>query len=239
MPLPEHIASNFHLPFASTVLAFAKQSPRCVFGRGIEPSKIIFSRTSIIPYYFAHQKAYTRYMRAFLHSFDTTITRAIISWPATAKPFFLAVTALGDPIATVLIGVGVVIYGYTQSNMRLAFAGASIWLTLIVGSGLKLLIGRERPISEYAANLHIPTFSFPSGHASGSMIAYGLLAYLAWHWLPQPWNYIVVAILIGLIILIGISRIYLGAHFPSDIVAGWLLGAIALCIVIFIVRPLA
>ena len=178
-------------------------------------------------------------MRAILHSFDTTITRAIISWPAAVKPLFLVVTALGDPIVTVLIGVGIVVYAYLQSNLRLALAGASIWLTLIVGSGLKLLIGRERPLSEYAANLQIPTFSFPSGHASGSMIAYGLLAYLAWHALPQPWNYIAVVALISLIILIGISRIYLGAHFPSDIVAGWILGLIALCIIIFVVRPLA
>lgn len=178
-------------------------------------------------------------MRALLHSFDTTITRAIISWPVAAKPFFLAVTALGDPIVTVLIGIAIAMYGFFQGNLRLALAGASIWLTLAIGAGLKLLIGRERPISEYAANLLVPTFSFPSGHASGSIIAYGLLAYLAWHWLPQPWSYIAVAIFVSLIILIGISRVYLGAHFPSDIIAGWLLGAIVLCIVIFIVRPLA
>ena len=178
-------------------------------------------------------------MRAILHSFDTTITRAIISWPTAVKPLFLAVTALGDPIVTVLIGVGIVVYAYLQSNLRLALAGASIWLTLMIGSGLKLLIGRERPLSEYAANLQIPTFSFPSGHASGSMIAYGLLAYFAWYLLPQPWNYVAAVALIGLIILIGISRIYLGAHFPSDIVAGWILGLVMLGIVIFVVRPLA
>ncbi len=167
------------------------------------------------------------------------ITRIIVAWPGWLKPMFLAATALGDPIVTVLIGIGVVCYGFLQHNMRLALAGASIWLTLGIGSLLKLLVGRQRPLTEYAANLQIPTLSFPSGHSSGSVIAYGLLAYIAWHLLPQPWNYLAAAALVILIILIGISRIYLGAHFPSDVVAGWLLGVVMLCIVIFILRPLA
>ena len=129
--------------------------------------------------------------------------------------------------------------GLWLSNFRLALSGAIIWLTLGIGFLIKLLIGRARPLTEYAANLRVDTFSFPSGHTSGATIAYGLLAYLAWQLLPQPFGYIVAAMFGILIIAIGVSRIYLGAHFPSDVIAGWLLGAAALCVIIFIVRPLA
>lgn len=177
-------------------------------------------------------------MRSLLHQFDTSVGSFIMRWPASLKPLLLAITALGDPIITIGIGCAVAIYGYFHMNMRLALAGAMVGITLGVGAILKLLFGRERPLTEYAANLQVSTFSFPSGHASGSVIAYGLLAYIAWHTLPQPWNYIVIVLLVSLIILIGISRVYLGAHFPSDIVAGWALGIVALLIVIFIIRPL-
>ena len=112
-----------------------------------------------------------------------------------------------------------------------------IWLTIGTGAIIKLIIARERPLTEYAANLALATHSFPSGHTSGSTVAYGLLAYLAWQLIPQPLGSIVVIALIVLIIFIGISRVYLGAHFPSDIVGGWLLGAIVLCGIIVIVRP--
>lgn len=178
-------------------------------------------------------------MRSFIYSFDMAVTKAIVAWPAWLKPLFLAVTTVGDPIVTVPIGFAIVVYGYLQSNVRLALAGACVWLTLGIGSVIKLLVGRARPMTEYTANLQFPTLSFPSGHSSGSFIAYGLLAYLAWHLLPQPWNYIVAAALVVLIVLIGVSRIYLGAHFPSDVVAGWLLGAAMLALIIFVVRPLA
>jgi undecaprenyl-diphosphatase len=81
------------------------------------------------------------------------------------------------------------------------------------------------------------SYSFPSGHTVGSTVIYGLLAYLAWQYLPQPWNVIGAIFCVLLILLISLSRIYLGAHFPSDVVAGWVLGAIGLAVIIFVVKP--
>lgn len=173
-----------------------------------------------------------------LYSFDTTVTRAIATWPETWRSFFFFATHLGDPLVTIGIGIAIAGVGLWQGSMRLVFAGSSIWVTLAVGAILKLLFGRARPLTEYAANLRVDTFSFPSGHSSGSMIAYGLLAYLAWQLLPQPWGYVVAGICALIIIAVGVSRIYLGAHFPSDVIAGWALGLLALCIVILIIKPL-
>lgn len=178
-------------------------------------------------------------MRDMIHRFDTSLTGYVTAWSASLKPFFLFVTALGDPLLTAGIGLVVVIWSMVQSNARLALAGAAIWLVLGLGSLLKVVFARVRPETDYAANMLIQTFSFPSGHASGATVAYGLLAYFAWQLLPQPWGHVVAGLLVGLIVLVGISRVYLGAHYPSDVVAGWLLGLVTLLIVIVFVRPLA
>lgn len=178
-------------------------------------------------------------MKAALKSFDLQITQLVLRIPESWNGFFSAVTVLGDPVLTVGIGIVVAAYGVWTQAVRLVIAGSLVWATLITGSILKLLFGRERPMTEYAANLRVDTFSFPSGHSSGSMIAYGLLAYIALKLLPQPYGWIA-AIICGIIIfLVGISRIYLGAHFPSDVFAGWLLGACFLLVIVFIVRPLS
>mgnify|MGYP000915925445 CR=1 FL=1 len=178
-------------------------------------------------------------MKSWIHRFDSAIMSGIANWSVSLKPFFLAITTLGDPIVTVGIGIVVAVYGYFQTNMRLVISAALIWVTLGFGAILKLLFGRDRPDTEYANNLHFATNSFPSGHASGAMVAYGLLAYMAWRLLPQPWSYIVVVLLGVLIVLVGLSRIYLGAHFPSDVIAGWALGGVTLLVILFVIRPLS
>lgn len=177
-------------------------------------------------------------MKQYVHTFDSTVTEwvARVFSPAL-RPYFLFLTFIGEPVVTISIGIAIMVYGLMQRS-RLVWAGAMVPLTLFIGSGLKLLFERARPLTEYAANMHIKTFSFPSGHASGSMIAYGLLAYLAFMKLSSPYNYIAGVVLFSLPFLIGLSRVYLGAHFPSDVIAGWLLGLIMLLIVIFIIRPL-
>lgn len=176
-------------------------------------------------------------MKQILLQFDTRLTHIITSWPSQLHGFFLLITALGDPIVTVGIGVVVMASGFMKSNPRLILAGATVPATLLAGSFFKVLFERARPLTEYAANLRLDTYSFPSGHTSGATIAYGLLAFVAWQVLPQPFSSIAVALLCILIIAIGISRVYLGAHFPSDVVAGWLLGLIGLAIIILVVKP--
>ncbi len=179
-------------------------------------------------------------MKANLHRFDQSLTQWVAStFGQAARPFFEFMTMLGDPIAITVVTIAVIGSGLYASNFRIAVSGAIIPLTLIVGALLKLLFERARPVTEYAMNMKLQTFSFPSGHSSGSMIAYGLLAYIAYVKLPEPWNYIVCVVLALIPIFVGLSRVYLGAHFPSDVLAGWVLGLIALCLVIFVVRPFA
>lgn len=178
-------------------------------------------------------------MRQFLHRFDQNVTNWVVSvFGQSTRPFFEFMTMLGDPVAVSLITIGVIAAGVYTSSLRLAISGAMIPGTLLIGALLKLGFERARPLTEYALNMKFQTFSFPSGHSSGSVIAYGLLAYLAFAKLPAPWNIVVGLVLAIVPLFVGLSRIYLGAHFPSDVVAGWALGVGMLLVVIFVVRPL-
>lgn len=179
-------------------------------------------------------------MKQVLQRFDQSVTQSVASiFGPASRPFFEFMTMLGDPLTIIAITVGIISTGLYTSNMRLAASGAIIPATVLVGALLKLTFERARPITEYAMNMKLQTFSFPSGHSSGSMIAFGLLAYLAYVKLPGQWG-VIAAIGLGTIpLLVGISRVYLGAHFPTDVIAGWLLGAAALAFVILIVRPFA
>jgi membrane-associated phospholipid phosphatase len=178
-------------------------------------------------------------MKQSIHRFDQHVTNWVVAtFGQGSRTFFELMTMLGDPIAISIVTIGIIGAGIYSSSMRLAISGAMIPVTVLVGALLKLGFERARPLTEYAMSMRIQTFSFPSGHSSGSMIAYGLLAYLAFVKLPAPWNIIVGLVLAGVPFFVGVSRIYLGAHFPSDVVAGWALGLIMLAVVIFVIRPL-
>jgi undecaprenyl-diphosphatase len=176
-------------------------------------------------------------LRSVIHKFDTTVTGWINAvFGPSWRPTYEIITALGDPITVAVVTVTIIGSGLYQESARLIIGGMSITITVLIGALLKLLVERARPVNEYS--LGLATFSFPSGHSSGSMITYGLLLYFAFFSLPQPWSYALAPVLALIPILVGVSRVYLGAHYPSDVVAGWLLGIAGLVIVVTAVQPL-
>jgi len=175
-------------------------------------------------------------VRTYIHNFDLKLTLLIQQWRGLEMPMTIF-TTLGHPVTTMGVGLLIIFVGWFRTNARLAYAGMGVFVMLGIGSLLKLLLKRDRPLTEYVNNMMFTSFSFPSGHTVGSTVAYGLLAYLAWHMVPGPWNMIVAGLLIVLIVMVGISRVYLGAHFPSDVVAGWLLGLLGLLLIILIIKP--
>lgn len=86
---------------------------------------------------------------------------------------------------------------------------------------LKLTISRPRPLNLYSG---VEQYSFPSGHATSSMVIYGFLAFLIARRQAPPIRMLIAAITVVGIALIGFSRLYLGAHWLSDVLAGWSLG---------------
>jgi membrane-associated phospholipid phosphatase len=107
----------------------------------------------------------------------------------------------------------------------IAYAGAQI-----LNAVLKLIFHRPRPDPSF---VHLTTFSFPSGHATASAAVYTLIAWLAIRRLRSTLWQVAVGVAAALLIaLIGFTRMYLGAHYLSDVLAGtcaglaWALGAI-------------
>jgi undecaprenyl-diphosphatase len=130
-------------------------------------------------------------------------------------------TALGDP--TVLIIGGILVGAWLWREGRGRFA-AGLLLVILVGRGLteaqKYWIARARPDIEPHLVV-VKTWSFPSGHATSSMIFYLSLALAI---APAGWRRIAAAVAILLSLLIGVSRVMLGVHWPSDVIGGWCFG---------------
>lgn len=93
--------------------------------------------------------------------------------------------------------------------------------------GLKLFFGRARPVAFFDHYPSPESFSFPSGHALFATAFFGGTAILLWGRLTHPASRIAVAVVASaLILLIGFSRIYLGVHYPTDVVGGYAAGTV-------------
>lgn len=103
--------------------------------------------------------------------------------------------------------------------------------------GLKYIFQRERP--DIAPLLSVSGYSFPSGHSMGSVILYGSLAIICMRLIQNKWKTGLIWFLaFSVSFMIGWSRIYLGVHFPSDVVAGFVAGAAWLSISALVLRYL-
>lgn len=137
------------------------------------------------------------------------------------------VTELGSTwavaaMAGVVLGVGVAIGPWRHG----VIGAITILLASTANSLFKLGIARERPdlldplVVEHG-------FSFPSGHSTLGMVSYGVLAVLIGRSrLPRAVRIAIIAALGVLVFLIGLSRVWLGVHYPTDVAAGWTVGAV-------------
>jgi undecaprenyl-diphosphatase len=146
---------------------------------------------------------------------------ALVQGLGVPTDVWLALTAAGAGVL-LPIGIAVVVSLLLLRRPRTAVVyagamiGAALWTQVV-----KVYIARLRPPA--GALVPAPGFSFPSGHTLNSTVTYGLIALLVWRSDLPAWLRRLTAVsLTTLIILIGLSRIALGVHYPSDVVgAGW------------------
>ncbi|WP_315787470.1 phosphatase PAP2 family protein [Fischerella sp. JS2] len=143
----------------------------------------------------------------------------------------LSITFLGEPLVLLLVCLGLATRSaYNQrsweaNNLTLAAVGA-IGLNIF----LKELFRRARPVL-WDHLVNVRHYSFPSGHAMASMVIYGLIGYTLAKQYPQYRRLIFIGTA-ALILAIGLTRLYIGVHWPTDVVAGYAVGLVwlAACI---------
>ena len=138
---------------------------------------------------------------------------------------------------------GLTLFGWFLWKRQRAeyLAVAVALLGLGVNPLLKRLVERPRPTDELLSIWREQSgLSFPSGHAFTAMLLFGLLYYLAPRLVPRIGAIrLLRAGSLAMILLIGVSRVYLGAHWPSDVLGGFLFGGIVLAVVVHIHRLIA
>lgn len=159
---------------------------------------------------------------------DRSIGQPILSLRnPTLTPFFIFLTDLGG---TIFLGLFVLLTAVLCA-WRYKNRSAALWLVVqsVLGAGLlnqllKVIFQRARPVIEHLVEQG--GLSFPSGHSMGSMICYGGILFLLTKIIRQEKLRIGLFIFAAvLILLIGISRIYLGVHFATDVIGGFSAGA--------------
>jgi undecaprenyl-diphosphatase len=142
--------------------------------------------------------------------------------PAWLQDMARDFTALGSTGVLALVTLIALAALLLAHQRRAALATAlAIGTGTLVSSRLKLLFERSRP--EFAAHVHyVDSWSFPSGHAMMSAIVFLTLgALLAQRRKERSLKFFILMVAIALTLLVGCTRIYLGVHWPTDVLAGW------------------
>ena len=159
-------------------------------------------------------------------------------WPGDEK-LLVSVQSWRNPLMTAALGSTTRLGWYpVAAALTLASLAPLLWRkrvgdalllaaatsSTLAAQGLKVLVGRPRP--DYAIVEQVPqSMGFPSGHAAFAMLLGGVLIYLVWQHMEYPLLRWAVCFALALLVLaVGLSRVYLGVHWPSDVLGGYLFG---------------
>jgi len=151
----------------------------------------------------------------------------------SARRAFGGITHLGDPLTLWMLCVAGAAVLFARGESLLAFAFvAALAGNALLNITLKGIFARIRPLQDPALT-PFAGFSFPSGHSSGAVVAYGMLAYVLVRTTPRGWHLPWVLLAATTAYSVGSSRVFVHAHFVTDVVAGFASGTawLAICII--------
>ncbi|WP_019421136.1 phosphatase PAP2 family protein [Paenibacillus sp. OSY-SE] len=171
-----------------------------------------------------------------LNPFDLNIAAFVQSFesPSLTKVMELF-TSIGSTKYAIIIAVLTLVFLYfvLGHRMELIFLIAVLGGSAVMNQLLKMVIHRERPIVHRL--IEETGYSFPSGHAMGAIGLYGALAFLLWrHIASRPGRILLIVSSCVMIAMIGVSRVYLGVHYPSDIIGGLMASGFWLALMIWV-----
>ncbi|MGO4340356.1 phosphatase PAP2 family protein [Pedococcus sp. 2YAF34] len=138
---------------------------------------------------------------------------------------FLFIQAVSQPWVVYILATLVALWTWLRKGLRnrALWAFVTMMVSWNVGLQAKSLVGRARPVVQDPIS-HAPGYSFPSGHAFNIAVVATVMVFLLWPLLTTTGRRVGVAVAVVVVLVVGLDRLMVGAHFPSDVLAGYVLG---------------
>jgi membrane-associated phospholipid phosphatase len=171
-------------------------------------------------------------------NFDTALSQFIYSIRTpTLTAIMTVITAFGDVIVLGIITLIFIVLNWKTHKREAIIFTVVLVMTFIINVALKELIARPRPSIDPLFDMR--TYSFPSGHAMSAFVFYALMARFIFYFTNKSeLGFILAFCSIIMIFFVGLSRVYLGVHYTSDVVAGFVGGFWIVMTAILIERTL-
>lgn len=137
----------------------------------------------------------------------------------------LTVQEAFQPYLLYIVATAVAVWAWLVKGLRprALWAFVTMMVSWNVGLLVKLLVGRARPVVDDPIS-HSPGYSFPSGHAFNAAVVATVLVFLLWPLLGVVGRRVATGLAVVFALVVGLDRMFLGVHFPSDVFAGFVLG---------------
>lgn len=163
-----------------------------------------------------------------------TYVQGFVALDTICYKFLSFITHLGDPKALLLISCGVLLVLWRlNKRVQVAYFAGAMLIASVVVVVAKIIIGRTRPLGIIEEN----GYSFPSGHALVAAVFFPLIIYCFKYYIKNIWlrRIFIASMLIG-VILVGLSRLYMGVHYLTDVFGGFVIGALISSITILLME---
>lgn len=165
----------------------------------------------------------------FIAAIDTAVIHTVVQHNAFLNPLVIVVTNLGNPPVVLALTLIIAVYFLTRGRYRIVtFIAVNMIGVNLANFLIKQAVQRPRPFIQNTAIKPLVTaggYSFPSGHSAGAMLLFGTLFILAGLFITKTWSRRLSRfVCLAFVLAIGLSRIYVQVHFPTDVLAGYACG---------------